>query len=153
MHNLLCKNCLLPSRGAWYWPTLPLRLGLAAIMIYHGWLKLFGDPGVAGVAQMLQSAGVFWPVFFAWVVALLEVVGGAALVIGFLPAIFSALFVVTFIVATALKVWKWDVPFASMQTTGYEFDLLILAAFLTLLWFSGKEAAACKSSHHGGHHA
>lgn len=145
-----CKECILPIKSPWYWPTLPLRLALAIIMLYHGWPKLFG--GIDGFAQMLQTTGVFLPTFFAWVVALLEVVGGAALVIGFLPAVFSALFVVEFIVATGLKVWKWNVAFASQQTTGYEFDLLILAAFLTLLWFSGKEAATCKISHHGGHH-
>lgn len=143
-----CKECFLPVKSSWYWPTLPLRLMLAVIMLYHGWPKLFG--GVDGFAQMLQEAGVFLPTFFAWVVALLEVVGGVALIIGFLPVVFSGLFIVEFIVASLLKAFKWSVPFASQQTTGNEFDLLILAAFVTLFWFSMKEAAHCKITHHRG---
>lgn len=143
-----CKECLLPVKSPWYWPTLPLRLTLATIMLYHGWPKLFG--GIEGFAQMLDSSGVFLPTFFAWVAALLEVVGGAALIVGFLPVVFSGLFIVQFIVATCLKVFTWKTGFASFTATGYEFDLLILAAFVTLFWFSGKEAATCKISHHRG---
>lgn len=148
MHKLLCKECLLPYRGTWYWPTFALRLMLGIIMLYHGWPKLFGDPGVSGFAQMLQSANVFWPTFFAWVVALLEVVGGAALILGFLPVLFSGLFIVQFIVATWMKAFTWKTGFSSFTAMGYEFDLLILAAFVTLFWFSAKEAAHCKTTHH-----
>lgn len=123
---------------------------LGVIMLYHGWPKLFGDPGVAEFAQMLQSANVFLPTFFAWVVALLEVLGGVALILGFLPVLFSGLFIVQFIVATWLKAFTWKSGFASFTTTGYEFDLLILAAFVTLFWFSVREAAHCKTTHHHG---
>ena len=121
-------------KSEWFWPSLPLRLVLGIIMVYHGVPKLNG--GIEQFAGMLDQAGIFLPTFFAWIVALLEVVGGVLLVVGVFPLLLSALFTVNFVVATWAKVYKWDFPFAGADKTGWEFDLLILGAFVALLWMS-----------------
>src|SRR5207247_10716136 len=67
------------------WGPLILRLALGILFPFHGWMKL--NPkgpmkGPAGFAGFLKQLGVPLPVFFAWVVALLETVGAGLLILG-----------------------------------------------------------------------
>ena len=62
------------------WALLALRVVLGAIFIAHGKAKLVAGP--AGMAGLLKGQGFPMPTLFAWVVALLEFVGGILLVIG-----------------------------------------------------------------------
>lgn len=67
--------------------ALPLRLGLGVAFAGLGSQKLFGYFGGAGLeatAQALASAGVTPGAFWAWVVGLVELLGGAALILGVL---------------------------------------------------------------------
>lgn len=105
---------------------LILRLVLAIILIRHGWPKLFGtNPGLKGFAGWLGSMGFPLPIFWAFIVALLEVVGGAALAVGFLTQWVALLVVIEFaVIMLAVKIKK---PFSEK-----EFDLLIFAVALAL---------------------
>ena len=62
------------------WGLLILRLALAVVFIYQGWAKLSG--GIEGFAGMLAGIGLFAPMFFAWLVALIEFLGGILLLLG-----------------------------------------------------------------------
>ncbi|WP_166351151.1 DoxX family membrane protein [Phytoactinopolyspora limicola] len=57
------------------------RIGIGAVFIAHGWQKLF-DYGIDGVAASFDQMDVPLPTAAAWFSALVELVGGAALIIG-----------------------------------------------------------------------
>lgn len=60
-----------------------LRLILGIAFIYHGYGKLFGTmPGMEMFAGMIGKMGFPMPAFFAYVAAIIEFVGGIALLIG-----------------------------------------------------------------------
>lgn len=110
-----------------YFAPLILRLALGVILIHHGWPKLFGpQPGLKGFSGWLGSVGFPVPMFWAAIVALLEVFGGIALILGFATRWVSLLvalqFVVILIFVKKGAAWKEK-----------EFDLLILGAALALM--------------------
>lgn len=106
---------------------LVLRLALAIILIRHGWPKLFGpNPGLKGFAGWLGSAGFPLPIFWALIVAVLEVFGSAALALGFLTqwvALFVAIQFAVIMLAVKMK----------QKFSEKEFDLIIFAAALALV--------------------
>ncbi len=110
------------------WGILLLRLVLGIIFVRHGWPKM---KDLKGTAEGFQAMGFKPGKFWGTLIALLEFVGGIALIVGFLTQVFAALFAIEFIVAI-LKV-KRKKGFAD----GYEFDLLILAGLLALLTLGG----------------
>ncbi len=61
---------------------LVIRLVAGLIFVLHGWGKLTGNPSVDMFAGMLGSLGLPMPIFFAWVVALVEFLGGVAFLLG-----------------------------------------------------------------------
>lgn len=60
---------------------LVARIALGVVFIAHGWQKL-AEYGLAGTAASFGEMGVPLPTVSAWVAAIIEVVGGAALVLG-----------------------------------------------------------------------
>ncbi|AQY50332.1 hypothetical protein PWEIH_08001 [Listeria weihenstephanensis FSL R9-0317] len=109
---------------------LIVRVLLGGIMFLHG-LQKFTN-GIGGTVQFFDSLGI--PSFMAYVVALIELVGGLALVFGVLVPYVSALFIGVLGVAIV------TVKFSSGFLGGYEpeFVLLVLA-IVTLLTGSFKK--------------
>ena len=66
-----------------------LRVVLGIAKAVHGWSKLSG--GVDGVAGFFGSLGIPLPGLMAWVVTIVELVGGILLVVGFLTQIVGIL--------------------------------------------------------------
>ena len=66
------------------------RLGLGAVFLAHGWQKLVTN-GVSGTADFFASVGVPLPSVSAWVATVIELVGGAALVLGVLVPVAGVL--------------------------------------------------------------
>lgn len=107
---------------------LILRLGLGLIMAAHGWQKLtvFGAQGFAD--NMLTRLGVPAPGVMAWVVIIVELVGGICLMLGLgtrIWAILSA--IVMLVVIFAVK--------GATTLTGegsIELELAILVGMLAL---------------------
>jgi putative oxidoreductase len=107
---------------------LILRLILGVTFFVHGVVK-FRD-GIGNVSAWFNSIGI--PDYMAYVVALIELIGGLALIFGIGTRIVSALLAFVLLVAT-LKV-KLDVGFlGNGQMAGYELDLSMLGIAVYLL--------------------
>jgi putative oxidoreductase len=66
------------------------RLLAGGIFIAHGWQKL-STIGISAVSASFRQSGVPLPTLSAWAAALIELVGGVALVIGLLTVVMSLL--------------------------------------------------------------
>lgn len=69
---------------------LVARIGIGAVFIAHGWQKLVTN-GVDGTAGFFGSVGIPAPKAAAWFAALIEVGGGAALILGLLTPVVGVL--------------------------------------------------------------
>lgn len=101
-----------------------IRLVIAAIFIYHAMPKLKDAKGMAQMVGM--PAGI---VFMLGIVELLASLG---LIVGLYTQISSLLLGVVMVGAIGMKIMKWGVPFGAMDKTGWEFDLILLAANIVI---------------------
>jgi putative oxidoreductase len=102
---------------------LPIRVLAGIIFIVHGIPKLVNIPGT----QHFFSHAMGFPPEMAVLIALLEVIGGFALLFGILTRVSAILFIIEMIGATLTA--KLQKGFVS----GYEFDLLLVAVSISLL--------------------
>ena len=127
------------------WGLLILRLAMGIIFLVHGWPKLNPNSpmkGPAGFGGFLKQMGVPLPIFFGWVVALLETVGAVLLILGLGTRILAVLFAIGMLVAIFLaKMRVMKVGFMAQQATGWEFDFALLAASLALLFTGAGDIA------------
>ena len=108
---------------------LLVRIIIGVMMFVHGLDKLTGGP--AGFGEFLGSLGLPAPVLLGWAVTLLELVGGAMLVLGVLTRVVAALMTLELLGAIALVTGSRGLIAA--EGVGYERDLAYIAGFLTLL--------------------
>ncbi len=108
------------------------RVILGVIFFAHGYQKFF-DIGVENVASFFASIGIPAPLFFAWGVSLVELLGGAALVVGVFTR-WAALGVAIILVVATLTV-KLPVGLIAPpgKGAGYELDLALLGLALIFL--------------------
>jgi putative oxidoreductase len=94
-----------------------LQAVVGIIFIGHGWMKMKNKGKVLG-----------GPVH-----GIIEIVLGAALILNQYAQYAAALAAIIMLGAIYFKIFKWKSPFLVMQSAGWEFDLLILAASLAIL--------------------
>ncbi|MGD9015629.1 MAG: DoxX family protein [Candidatus Omnitrophota bacterium] len=114
-----------------------LRVTLGVIFLAHGLQKLFGvfgGSGIEGFSQMLAGLNLTPANFLAWLVAIIEALGGLFLIFGILPRLSSALIAVIMAVAIA-KIHAANGFFA--MKGGFEYQLLILAVCLLFVFTGG----------------
>ncbi|WP_042457196.1 DoxX family protein [Neobacillus dielmonensis] len=109
--------------------TLILRVTLGALFLIHGIVKFQG--GIENTVGWFSSIGI--PGFMAYAVALIEIIGGVALIIGFATRYVSALYVLLMIGAI-VKVKLSVGLLGNGQMAGYELDLafLVISVYLTM---------------------
>jgi len=112
---------------------LLLRLGLGATFIMHGYPKLFPS-GPGGFAGYLQSLAFPAPAFFAWVVSLVEFVGGIAMLLGLFARYVGVLMAIEMVVTSTRVKMAGGVPFISPRGTGWELDFLLFVIALALVF-------------------
>jgi putative oxidoreductase len=109
--------------------VLLLRIGVGVIFIVAGWSKLTGIEGTQG---FFGSSGIPLPGIMAWVVAIIEFVGGLMVLTGTyirVPALLLAC-----VMIGALIFVKLDAGFGAMRL-----DIMLLLTSLALFVFnSGK---------------
>lgn len=105
---------------------LALRVGVGVTMAWHGWQKL--DGGVSNFAGFVDSVGLPLPTLLAWVVTILEFVGGMMIVAGLLTRVPAFLFAIQMIgTAFYVKASKLSTGFIATEGVGYELDVALLA--------------------------
>ena len=114
-------------KGVKDYSVLPLRLALGSVFIAHGYQKLTSI-GVANFAGMLSPLGGA-ALLFAWIVTLIELLGGIAVLVGFGTRYAAAGIAAVMIGAISIV----HLPNGFLGQGGYEFPLTLLLVALTLV--------------------
>ncbi len=115
------------------WGVLALRIAVGIIFIVHGWPKI-SQARMMGTG-MAQMSGMSPSVMtgFTFVQGLLEAAGGVLLILGIWTQVVNVVFIIFMAGAIALKNTAMKTGFMAQQTTGWEFDFVLLAANIMLL--------------------
>lgn len=124
------------------WGLLALRLAIGAIFIVHGWPKVTGARGMAAAMGGGQAKPVMVGVFTLQ--GIVEIGGGILMILGVLTQLVALAFAIIMIGAIVLKNTQWKTGFMAQQTTGWEFDLVLLAGNI-LLFLTGPGEIAIQS--------
>jgi putative oxidoreductase len=115
---------------------LVLRVAIGLIFFLHGWTKIFGMQ-VSFVQEMLQMAGWSVPGFILWVVAIVELLGGAALIAGFLARPAALLLAAEMAVAVVLFHARQGFFIASVPNAplayGFEYHVALIGGLVCLV--------------------
>lgn len=128
----------------WYpgWGLAILRLVLGIVFLMHGWDKLFGAEGVAGVAAALGAEGFPISGVLAWVVTLVEFFGGLLLLVGWLTRwVAGVLFFEMLVALAAVHLENEFFVFQPAGEWGYEYNLVLLGGLGCLILAGGGKLA------------
>jgi len=111
---------------------LPLRVVMGLAFMVHGYPKI---THLALTAESFGQRGFVPGLFWGPLVAFVEVVGGAGLVLGLLTRYWGAAIAIEMVVTTLRVKVPRGTPFVSTggQGIGYELDLIYLAVALALV--------------------
>ena len=139
----------LRNRDAWrQFAPLALRLVIGFGFIAHGWAKL--DRGPDKFAHVLAWMDVPLPHVMAWLVTLIEIFGGLAILVGAFVALVSLPLIAIHLVAMFGVHWQYG--FSSVNTVGltaagpqfgppgFEVNLLYIAGLLAIVLGGGAGA-------------
>lgn len=108
------------NAGFWF-----LQAVVGIIFMVHGAMKL---------KNPAQTASVFGaPSFVGLLFGAVEIAAGIALIINQYAQYAAAVTGLIMIGAIYFKIFKWKMPFMGQSATGWEFDLVLLAASLVIL--------------------
>lgn len=119
---------LLPFANVGLWI---LRFAVGIIFFYHSLPKLRNS---SGMAEMMGMGGMGMMVML---LGLVEFLSGIALVLGVWTQLAALVIGIIMLGAVGMKTMKWNVPFAAMDKTGWEFDLVLLASAIAILFTGG----------------
>src|SRR5262245_15897161 len=120
---------------------IPIRMILGVGFMVHGWAKW--NRGPVAFAELLKQAHLALPLANAWLVTLLEIFGGLALLMGAFVAIVSVPLIVSMLAAMFTVNIKYG--FSAVNTIGltpegpqlgppgYEINLLYIACLVALI--------------------
>jgi putative oxidoreductase len=128
----------LPVPADWY--ALPLRLIVGLGFFEHGYAKL--ARGTDSFVDILAHIGVPFPELMGWATVLVELIGGAMILLGALVPLASVPMIAVLLVAiftvhlpngfSSIKLIAYDATGAHFGQPGYETDLLYLAGLIAL---------------------
>ena len=108
-----------------------LRVVTGIIFMAHGWPKILG--GVPETAAFFGQLGIPAPTAAAWLIALLESLGGLALLLGILVTPFALLLALHMLTGIVLVHSKIGFYVLGPGQGGMEFNLILIAALITLV--------------------
>jgi putative oxidoreductase len=113
------------------WAVVPIRLMLGVVFLDAGlgkWRR-----GISGTGNWFAGLGMPFPQLTARLIATLEVGGGALLILGLGVHWIAIPLAANMVVAAWVQKFKLRAPFQGGEVQGYELDLLMVAAALTLV--------------------
>ena len=116
-------KCETPDAG-----LLSVRLGLAAVFIVHGAMKL---ADVTATMAMFEKMSL--PAWLGVIVGIVELLGGAAMLLG--VHVRYAGYALAAVMVGAILAVKWKMGFVS----GWEFDFVLLTAAICVAWTGAGE--------------
>ncbi|MDK8869901.1 DoxX family protein [Corynebacterium macclintockiae] len=121
-----------------------VRLVTGVIFIAHGWKKVFidGMNGVTGTVATFERLHIPQPKISAWAAAILEMLGGAMLIVGLLTTAVAGLFVIYS--ALILYVVHWSNGFF-VADGGMEFVMLLVVSLMMIVVFGAGRASLDKA--------
>jgi len=131
------KRLIIPGLAGLYQSIAPysyaiIRFCAGAVLIYHGYGKLFAG-GVPGLAEhVVKVLGLPFPLAWAYFLGILECFGGALLAIGFLTRPIALMLTIEFIV---IAFWHSGngYSFASPHG-GYEYPAVLLFVYAAIFF-------------------
>ena len=108
---------------------LAVRVVLGAVFLFHGW------PKVSKSAALAQ--GMKWSSWQVLLLGVWESVGALSVLLGVYPQIGAIMLGIVMLGALYHKIVMWKVPFTSMNSTGWEFDLALLAMSVSITLLGG----------------
>ncbi len=127
LFNIILLSSLAP------WAPLVLRLALGVAFIAHGRLKVFGETAENKKKKLKKDIGM--PPAATVLTGIVQIVGGAALIIGLLTQLVGLVMAIMMIVTTVLSKRRLHLNYLR----GYELDLAYLAGALALVFLGGGE--------------
>jgi putative oxidoreductase len=131
---------LIATSSAWF--TVPIRLGLGAVMIGHGAQKVLGSFSGPGFSTYISGNTPFTFMRPTWLwlsaAAFSEFVGGILVGLGFLTRVGA--FFIACTMLTAIAGVHWSAGFFAANR-GYEYPLSLLAMALALMISGGGQAS------------
>lgn len=118
-----------------------IRFATGLVFLMHGWMKIHN---VGGVESMMMGFGLSggWGVFISW----LEVIGGAALILGVFSRLFAALFFIEMVFAVFLTSLGRSFSYPQHETE----ILLALVSLGIAFAGSGRYSLRAAECHHCG---
>ena len=114
---------------------LVLRVGIGGVFFAHGWTKLFGMQ-ISFVQGMLAMVGWVLPEWLLWMVAVLELFGGLALVLGVFVRPVALLLAFEMVVAVMLFHLREGFFIASVPNAplayGFEYHVALVSGLVCL---------------------
>ena len=113
------------------WGIIPIRVVLGVIFLDSGlgkWRR-----GISGTGDWFASLGFPFAQPTARLIATLELVGGAMLIVGLATHWVALPLAGNMVVATYVQRFKLGAPFQGGDVQGYELDVLMVAAAVTLV--------------------
>jgi uncharacterized membrane protein YphA (DoxX/SURF4 family) len=112
-----------------------LRLAVGLIFIYHAVPKLRNSKEMASMMGSEKAK------LMILALGLVELLSAFGLILGIYIALSAVLLGIVMIGAILLKITKWHSPFSAADKTGWEFDLILLAANIAILATGGGSIA------------
>ncbi|HEV2549921.1 MAG TPA: DoxX family protein [Stellaceae bacterium] len=132
------QRLVFPGLGGLYealhpWGYTLIRFGAGAILIYHGYMKLFGGMAARVGAGLLGPMGFPAPVAWGYFLGALEFFGCMALAVGLFTRPIALALAIEMAIVTFAVHWK-NGYFFSAAGGGFEFPLLLLVLYLGILF-------------------
>lgn len=108
-----------------------LRLVIGIIFVVHA-IPKFKHP-----KDMAFGMGMPGMSFMIILLGLVEMVSALYLIFGFYTQLGALLLSCVMVGAITMKITKWGSPFSAQDRTGWEFDLVLLAANIAILLVGG----------------
>lgn len=118
------------------WSLLILRVIVGLMFAAHGWQKV--QQGIPGVTSFFGSAGIPFPMFFAYLITYLELIGGVALAAGLFTHWLSKLFAIEMLVAFFTVHLERGI---FVSKGGFEFVAVIFGVAIVLMTFGAGKFA------------